>query len=50
MKKKIKYICDAALAFVHESMKKKVSDVINNVGEEKLEVISDALGDKISKN
>lgn len=43
------YICDAALAFVHESMKKKVSDVINNVGEEKLEVISDALGDKISK-
>lgn len=27
----------------------KVSDVINNVGEEKLEVISDALGDKISK-
>ena len=30
-------------------MKKKVSDVINNVGEEKLEVISDALGDKISK-
>ncbi|MDU1475742.1 MAG: DUF445 family protein [Clostridium perfringens] len=43
------YICDAALAFVHESMKKKVSDVINTVGEEKLEVISDALGDKISK-
>ncbi|MGU8364720.1 DUF445 domain-containing protein [Clostridium perfringens] len=43
------YICDAALAFVHESMKKKVSDVINNVREEKLEVISDALGDKISK-
>ncbi|MDM0464078.1 DUF445 family protein [Clostridium perfringens] len=43
------YICDAALAFVHESMKKKVSDVINNVGEEKLEVISDAIGDKISK-
>lgn len=43
------YICDAALAFVHESMKKKVSDVINNVGEEKLEVISDALGDKISR-
>ncbi|HAT4211129.1 TPA: DUF445 family protein [Clostridium perfringens] len=43
------YICDAALAFVHESMKKKVSDVINNVGEEKLQVISDALGDKISK-
>ena len=43
------YICDAALAFVHESMKKKVSDVINNVGEEKLEVISNALGDKISK-
>ncbi|WP_447410402.1 DUF445 family protein [Clostridium perfringens] len=43
------YICDAALAFVHESIKKKVSDVINNVGEEKLEVISDALGDKISK-
>lgn len=43
------YICDAALAFVHESMKKKVSDVINNVGEEKLEVISDVLGDKISK-
>ena len=43
------YICDAALAFVHESMKKKVSDVINNVGEEKLEVISDDLGDKISK-
>lgn len=43
------YICDAALAFVHESMKKKVSDVINNVGEEKLEVISDALVDKISK-
>lgn len=43
------YICDAALAFVHESMKKKVIDVINNVGEEKLEVISDALGDKISK-
>ncbi|XZI54961.1 DUF445 family protein [Clostridium perfringens] len=43
------YICDAALAFVHESMKKKVSDVINNVGEEKLEVISYALGDKISK-
>ncbi|EHK2400848.1 DUF445 domain-containing protein [Clostridium perfringens] len=43
------YICDAALAFVHESMKKKVSDVINNVGEEKLEVILDALGDKISK-
>ena len=43
------YICDAALAFVHEGMKKKVSDVINNVGEEKLEVISDALGDKISK-
>lgn len=43
------YICDAALAFVHESMKKKVSDVIKNVGEEKLEVISDALGDKISK-
>ena len=43
------YICDAALAFVHESMKKNVSDVINNVGEEKLEVISDALGDKISK-
>ena len=43
------YICDAALAFVHESMKKKVSDVINNVGEEKLEGISDALGDKISK-
>ncbi|EDT24275.1 DUF445 family protein [Clostridium perfringens] len=43
------YICDAALAFVHESMKKKVSDVINNVGEEKLGVISDALGDKISK-
>ena len=43
------YICDAALAFVHESMKKKVSEVINNVGEEKLEVISDALGDKISK-
>ena len=43
------YICDAALAFVHESMKKKVSDVINNVGEEKLEVVSDALGDKISK-
>ncbi|EJT6664841.1 DUF445 family protein [Clostridium perfringens] len=43
------YICDAALAFVHESMKKKVSDVINNVGEEKLELISDALGDKISK-
>lgn len=43
------YICDAALVFVHESMKKKVSDVINNVGEEKLEVISDALGDKISK-
>lgn len=43
------YICDAALAFVHESMKKKVSDVINIVGEEKLEVISDALGDKISK-
>ncbi|ELC8466751.1 DUF445 family protein [Clostridium perfringens] len=43
------YVCDAALAFVHESMKKKVSDVINNVGEEKLEVISDALGDKISK-
>lgn len=43
------YICDAALAFVHESMKKKVSDVINNVGEEKLEVISDALGDKILK-
>ncbi|QQA12508.1 DUF445 family protein [Clostridium perfringens] len=43
------YICDAALAFVHESMKKKVSDVINNVGEENLEVISDALGDKISK-
>lgn len=43
------YICDAALAFVHESMKKKVSDVINTVGEEKLQVISDALGDKISK-
>lgn len=43
------YICDAALAFVHESMKKKVSGVINTVGEEKLEVISDALGDKISK-
>ncbi|MGU8378003.1 DUF445 family protein [Clostridium perfringens] len=43
------YICDAALAFVHESMKKKVSDVINTVGEEKLEVISYALGDKISK-
>lgn len=43
------YICEAALAFVHESMKKKVSDVINTVGEEKLEVISDALGDKISK-
>lgn len=43
------YICDAALAFVHESIKKKVSDVINTVGEEKLEVISDALGDKISK-
>ncbi|MGU8483882.1 DUF445 family protein [Clostridium perfringens] len=43
------YICDAALAFVHESMKKKVSDVINTVGEEKLEVILDALGDKISK-
>ena len=43
------YICDAALAFVRESMKKKVSDVINTVGEEKLEVISDALGDKISK-
>ena len=43
------YICDAALAFVHESMKKKVSDVINNVGEEKLQVISDALVDKISK-
>lgn len=43
------YICDAALAFVNESMKKKVSDVINNVGEEKLEVISEALGDKISK-
>lgn len=43
------YICDAALAFVHESMKKKVSDVINTVGEEKIEVISDALGDKISK-
>ena len=43
------YIRDAALAFVHESMKKKVSDVINTVGEEKLEVISDALGDKISK-
>ncbi|HAT4272583.1 DUF445 family protein [Clostridium perfringens] len=43
------YICDAVLAFVHESMKKKVSDVINNVGEEKLEVMSDALGDKISK-
>ncbi|HAT4315560.1 TPA: DUF445 family protein [Clostridium perfringens] len=43
------YICDAALAFVHESMKKKVSDVINTVGEEKLEVISEALGDKISK-
>lgn len=43
------YICDATLAFVHESMKKKVSDVINTVGEEKLEVISDALGDKISK-
>lgn len=43
------YICDVALAFVHESMKKKVSDVINNVGEEKLEVISDALGDKISR-
>lgn len=43
------YICDAALAFVHESMKKKVSDVINTVGEEKLEVISDVLGDKISK-
>ena len=43
------YICDAALAFVHESMNKKVSDVINNVGEEKLQVISDALGDKISK-
>ena len=43
------YICDAALAFVHESMKKKVSDVINTVGEKKLEVISDTLGDKISK-
>ncbi len=43
------YICDAALAFVHESMKKKVSDVINTVGEEKLEVISYALRDKISK-
>ncbi|HAT4093747.1 TPA: DUF445 family protein [Clostridium perfringens] len=43
------YICDAALAFVHESMKKKVSDVINTVGEEKLQVISYALGDKISK-
>ncbi|MDM0974819.1 DUF445 family protein [Clostridium perfringens] len=43
------YICDAALAFVHESMKKKVSDVINTVGEEKLQVISDALGDKISR-
>lgn len=43
------YICDAALAFVHESMKKKVSDVINTVGEEKLEIISETLGDKISR-
>ncbi|ELC8443476.1 DUF445 family protein [Clostridium perfringens] len=43
------YICDAALAFVHESMKKKVSDVVNNIGEGKLEIISESIGKKVSR-
>lgn len=43
------YICDAALAFVHESMKKKVSDIVNNIGEEKLEIISESIGEKVSR-
>lgn len=42
------YICDAALAFVNESMKKKINDVISNIGEEKLEIISESFGDKVS--
>ncbi|MGG5463202.1 DUF445 family protein [Clostridium sp. B9] len=42
------YLCDAALVFVNESMKKKVSDITNNIGEEKLQVISESLGGRIS--
>ncbi|EGT3614804.1 DUF445 family protein [Clostridium perfringens] len=43
------YICDAALAFLHESMKKKVSDIVNNIEEENLEIISESIGDKASR-
>lgn len=43
------YLCDAALVFVQESMKKKVSDVAQNIGEDKFKVISETLGNKISK-
>lgn len=43
------YLCDAALVFVQESMKKRVSDVAQNIGEDKFEVISETVGNKISK-
>ena len=43
------YLCDAVLMFVQESMNKKVSCIAGNIGDDKLSVISEILGDKLAK-
>lgn len=43
------YLCDAVLIFIQESMNKKISDVAQNIGEDKFSIISETLGNKVAK-
>lgn len=42
------YICDAIIAFLNESMKKNTGELLNGIGEEKINIISEVLGERLA--